>query len=130
MNTNLSELIPKTKFETEKIEALILLGYPAVEPIIRDLMEWIQDMNWPVARVLQPFLASIGAPLEPYIREVLKTDDEIWKYWVILDIIGESPQLFEIFLPELERIANNPTPREHAEELDEIAQSVLEKKFE
>ena len=127
MNTDLSSLIPKTKFETEKVEAVIQLGFPAVQPILPELMEWIQDMNWPVAQVLQPFLASIGAPLEPYIREVLKTDDEIWKYWVLLLIIGESSELFKIFKPELLRIASNPTLREQQEELNEIAKSVLEK---
>jgi hypothetical protein len=127
MKNDLFDLIPKTKFETEKVDALIQLGYPAVQPILPELMTWVQDMNWPVARVLRPFLVSIGAPLEPYIREILKTDDDNWKYWIISDFIGDSKQLFEIFKPELERIALNPTVTEKIEELDELAKSILGK---
>ncbi len=126
METDLSGLIPKTKFETEKIDALIRLGYPAVQSLLPELMTWVQDMNWPVARVLQPFLVSIGAPLEPYIRDVLKTDDENWKYRIFSDIIGNSRPLLEIFKPELERMGLNPTASEKIEELDELAKSLLE----
>lgn len=127
METDLSGLIPKNKFETEKVDALIQLGYPAVQPILPELMTWVQDMNWPVARILQPFLVSIGAPLEPYIREILKTEDENWKYWIFSGIIGNSRPLLEIFKPELERMSLNPTVAEKIEELNELAKSLLEK---
>lgn len=90
-------------------------------------MEWLQDYNWPVSRVLEPFLRSIGEPLVPHIWHVLRSDDEIWKYWVIsLLITGPPPSVAAEFRPELERLAYEPTEREHREELDERARYALD----
>ena len=82
--SKLRELLPHEKGDTERAEAIVALGYPAVAPILPDLIEWLQDCNWPVAHVLSPFLAQIGLPLLPPVRAVLATNDYQWKYWVLL----------------------------------------------
>ncbi len=82
-------------------------------------------MNWPVAGVLAPFLASIGAPLIPHLRKIFATDDEIWKRWIISQILDESREVAEAFRDELERIAYSPTEQEVLEELNEVAQFTL-----
>jgi hypothetical protein len=87
----------------------------------------VQDWNWPVAQVLSPFLASVGGPLVPHVRRIFETDDEIWKYWVIVTIMGESAVVAEAFREELERLARMPTESEAREELDEVARGVIEK---
>ncbi|WP_238653135.1 DUF5071 domain-containing protein [Paenibacillus piscarius] len=71
-------------------EVIVKLGYPRVKPILPGLLEWVQDMNWPGARRIAPFLREIGDPLIPYIQEVFRnqSQDEDWMYWifeVILD---------------------------------------------
>ena len=71
MSADLAALVPVTKFETEKAAALVQLGFPAVEPVIPQILELLQDPNWPVASVFKPFLAGIGHPLAPYIRPLL-----------------------------------------------------------
>jgi hypothetical protein len=126
MRPNLSALLPKDKTDTDKAEAVVALGYPVVEPILPALIEWMQDMNWPVARTLQPFLASIGRPLIPHVRRVLSTSDEIWKYGVLHGIVRESAELALELSPELERLARSPTPAERQEKLDELAKDVLD----
>jgi len=113
--------------ETEKAEALVALGYPCIEPILPELIEWMQDCNWPVAQVLQPFLASIGAPLAPHIREVLQSDDDVWKYWVISCIVSESSELACLLTAELQCIALSPTVGEHEHEVDAQARAILER---
>jgi hypothetical protein len=111
--TELQELVPQDKSDMERAQAVIELGYPAVAPILPQLLEWIQDCNWPVAHVLCPFLASIGEPLAPYVRNVLATRDTIWKAWVV-SIVGESPSLVEAFREELENLATM-TPQDEDE---------------
>ena len=79
-------LLPQDKCDLERARALVALGYPAVVPVLPELMVWLQDMNWPVAEIVAPFLATIGLPLVPHIRQVLATDDEAWKMWVMQEL--------------------------------------------
>jgi Domain of unknown function (DUF5071) len=124
---NIRDLIPTHKLDIERAEAAIKAGYPAVEPILDRLIEWLQDCNWPVAHVVTPFLQSVGAPLVPHIWHVLRTNDDIWKYWVVGNLIRSLPEEAAVeFRPELERLAYNPKPNERTVELDEKAREALE----
>lgn len=123
----LAALLPSDKLETDKAEAIIAQGFPAVEPVLPALLEWMQDINWPVAQTLQPFLASIGVPLAPHVRHVLETKDEIWKYWVVRYLVGESIELARVLKPELQHLALEPTPSEREEELDVVAKEILQR---
>ena len=87
MPSDLAAILPTNKRDTERAEAIVALGFPTVEPILSTLLEWMQDINWPVAQVLAPFLANIGGPLAPHVRPILQTDDDIWKYWILDCII-------------------------------------------
>ncbi|MDO5625187.1 MAG: DUF5071 domain-containing protein [Pseudomonadota bacterium] len=126
---NPAELVPKHKLDLERAEAAVAAGYPAVASVLPELLTWLQDMNWPVARVLAPFLAGIGAPLEISVREVLDGTDHIWKYWVIREVIAKSTDLRRSFQTHLERLASQATDDERAEELDELARTLLEVQF-
>lgn len=117
--------LPRDKFDTENARALVTRGYPAVEPVLPALLEWVQDLNWPVAQVLQPFLADIGRPLAPHVRYVLESDDAIWKYWVLHCIVAESTELAEELRPELTRLADAPSSTEDNEEVKEAASEIL-----
>jgi hypothetical protein len=90
-------------------------------------VEWLQDYNWPVALVLAPFLASIGAPLVPHVRHVLDSNDDVWKYWIVERILGQSRELAGAFRADIERLAWSPTLEESQQEVDEVAQGVLQK---
>ena len=48
-----------------------------------DLLEWLQDGNWPGAIEIAEFLAARPLTVLPRIREILRHDDNIWKYWLI-----------------------------------------------
>jgi hypothetical protein len=120
-------LIPAHKADLERAQAAVRAGYPEVEPILGELVEWLQDYNWPVAHVLAPFLASLGAPLAPHISRVFQTDDCLWKYWVIIFLVRSLPEDAAAgFRPELERLCHTPQPNEKEEELDQQARKVLE----
>lgn len=42
---NLKDLVPKEKDDNENIEKLKMLSFEEIQPIIPDLLEWLQDMN-------------------------------------------------------------------------------------
>jgi Domain of unknown function (DUF5071) len=123
---DIRKLLPTGKRDLVPAQAAVEAGYPAVEPILGELLEWMRDYNWPVARVLLPLFESIGAPLVPHIRDILQTDDDVWKYWVITLLIPSlAEDVAAEFRSELERICFQPRPNEKVEGLDEQARSVL-----
>jgi len=122
----LRDLVPTNKADIERARAAVEAGYPAVEPILGELVQWLRDYNWPVAHVLAPFLASLGAPLVPHVWQVLRSQDDVWKYWIITLLLSAFPEAIAVeFRPELERLSHAPQAHEKAEELDEQARSVL-----
>jgi hypothetical protein len=123
--TSAIALMPSDKYDTERAEALIALGYPAVDPVLPTLLEWMQDLNWPIANVLRPFLVGIGASLAPYVRTVLGTTDDTWKWSLLQGIVMSSPELAESLRPELTRLVESPTPCEVHEEVSQLAQEIL-----
>jgi Domain of unknown function (DUF5071) len=121
----LRDLIPRDKFDNPRVHALVALGYPAIEPIMMDVLAWLGDMNWPVATELAPYLANIGAPLAPYIRRVFATNDDVWKYWLLKAVVAKSPDLALALQSDLERLAHRPTAGEKWDECDLEASEVL-----
>jgi hypothetical protein len=126
VSIELRELLPSDKHQTQKAAALVKLGYPDVAPVLAEMLVWMQDMNWPVARVFQPFLVSIGFPLAPYVRNVLCGDDDVWKYWILNSLVRESAALACELKPELEQLAKYPSVGEQREGVSEAAQEILE----
>lgn len=125
MLPDLLALLPSDKFDTARAAVVSEMESSTVEPILPVLLEWLQDMNWPVAQVLSPFLSSIGRPLAPHIRRILATNDDIWKHNVIACVVAKSSELAEDLRMELSRIATFPTPGEVAENVSQLSKTVL-----
>ena len=123
------QLVPSSKFDIATAERAVEAGWPAVEPVTPELLEWLQDYNWPVSRILAPFLARIGPPLVPYLRPILVGEDAIWKYWIIAAVLADAPlEVIESLGPELARIVGDPTAREVEEEVPEVAKAALDRR--
>ena len=125
MSQPIGQLRIRNKSDLENARAIVEIGYPAVEPLISHLMEWMQDGNWPVAQIVGPFLASIGRHALKDVRHVLNSTDDTWKYFVLCWVVGESPDLASELRAELNQLAHSPTPAERTEELDQIASGIL-----
>ncbi len=125
MSRSLSTLVPGSKHETDQAKKLVALGYPAVAPVLTEIFEWVEDANWPVAKVFLPFLARIGAPLVPHVRYVLQSQDEQWKKVVLECIVSESGALAHGISVDLLRLIDTPTDAERAEGLDAIADELF-----
>ncbi|MFY1047972.1 DUF5071 domain-containing protein [Chryseobacterium sp. GP-SGM7] len=124
---NVKDLVPKEKGDNKNIEKLKTLSFEEIEPIIPDLLVWLQDINWPiagdVANVLQPFTKK----LTPYLMEIFKTNDGLWKMWILTFFGKETKD--EILLKEINRIAKNPTFDEIDCEVNLEAQAILDGKY-
>src|SRR4029079_13457933 len=66
-------------------------GYPAVEPVLFDLLKWIRQPDWPVAKPIAAFLTRIGAPLTPSVEKVFRSHDQAWAAQVIREILEHWP---------------------------------------
>ncbi|MBW3625575.1 MAG: DUF5071 domain-containing protein [Armatimonadetes bacterium] len=121
------DLLPRDKHDVERARALVSCGYPAILPVLPELMEWMQDMNWPVTHeVIAPILKSIGAPLIPEIRRILQSDDETWKYWILTDTVRHSPETAREMKKDLELIAAQEPANIDEECVREITVEILE----
>ena len=72
------------------------------------LLKWLQDGNWPGAPEIAMYLVHRADCLISSIRDVLKSRDFIWIYWVLLLLITKLPKrLCELLKSELYQIAFN-----------------------
>ncbi|GAA0766519.1 DUF5071 domain-containing protein [Ideonella azotifigens] len=124
-NLDLENPLPRHKSDLFAAEAAVRLGWPSVKPMAMQLLMWLQDINWPVAQVLAPFFERIGADLAPHVGQILQTQDDVWKYYVISAVVARSKPLAEALEGELRRIVQCPTDSEHTEEVDRVAAEAL-----
>jgi hypothetical protein len=124
---DLSIYQPKDKHDFDTVNNLYKLDSYIIITLIPSLLEWLQDINWPIAREISIFLLKYPEETIPHVKEVLKGNDNIWKEWCIRYFIKELPlqYIFE-FKNELTRIAYNPTKGEELEEVNETANEILE----
>jgi hypothetical protein len=124
MIENIQDLIPKNKGDLSTAEKLKNYSYEDLKEIIPNLLEWLQDLNWPVAKSVSEYLESIHDKMTTELLTILKgNEDEVWKYWIITIFgpITESP----IIKNEIIRIAISPTKNERIEEVDEVAKEIV-----
>lgn len=125
MKSALNLLLPRDKHDTDAAEALVALGWEKLERVMPQILEWMQDSNWPVAAIFRPFLAAQGARLAPYVTPIFASDDDIWKYNILSDIVRQSPELAAAMNAELQRLVRNPTIGEQQEGVAAQAGEIL-----
>ncbi|MBW3625574.1 MAG: DUF5071 domain-containing protein [Armatimonadetes bacterium] len=120
------ELLPRDKYDIERANALVSYGYPAIRPVLPELMDWMQDMNWPVTyQVISPFLRSIGTPFIPEIRRVLAEENYDIKRSLLIDVVRESREVAQEMKEDLKKIASMQPENDEDEDLQEIAADIL-----
>ncbi|MFB9329405.1 DUF5071 domain-containing protein [Paenibacillus aurantiacus] len=120
------DLLPRDKMDTETVRRLQDVHPLQLQPILPELLTWMQDINWPVAQELPKVLIPCGKLLIPELKRVLNSHDDMWQYaclgWIIQelpdDVIGELTS-------ELQRLVLQPTIAEQEYELDIAASQLL-----
>ena len=121
---NIENLIPKDKFDIETAEKLKNYSFEEIKPIIPNLLEWLQDLNWPVSQLIADFLLPFSENIALEILKILQGHDEMWKYWILL-VFGKIIKN-EIVIKEIKRIAQNPTLAEIEAEVYELAKEIVQ----
>lgn len=123
------DIIPKDKFDIESVRRLSETSIDEIEnfsEVMNELFQWMQDINWPVALELSKALSKFGEAILPNIRYVLKSEDEQWKYSLLLSLIKELPKSVSLqLIDDIRRIADHPTEGEKLEETNDLAKEVL-----
>jgi len=120
------EYLPRNKHDFERVNQLKNLHREEILPFLPGLMEWIQDMNWPIAHEVSDLLLKYPSEIVPHIKEVLATNDHVWKYWCLEILVKRLPEGFrKQFESELMRIVERPSEGEKLEELDVTAMEIL-----
>ncbi|MBU5445553.1 DUF5071 domain-containing protein [Paenibacillus sp. MSJ-34] len=124
---NLRDIIPKHKLDFDSINKLKAHDKDALRPIVPDLLMWLQDINWPIASEISDILLQFDKELFPYIREVLHSDDSLWKYSILIKIIDRMAPTDKFELKQdLEKLSNNPDLNDKEEGIDEISKEILQ----
>lgn len=120
------QLIPTDKFDVDAVRAIAKAGHPAIAPILDDLLNWTADSNWPVARPLADFLATLGDPLLAPLSRVLRGTDGSHKEHCIRLVVNQLPiKSLAKLEPELRLLAEHPSADDRREEADLAALGAL-----
>jgi hypothetical protein len=122
-HNNIRLLIPKDKHDQTAIPHLKKLSFEQLKPIVPDLLEWLQDMNWPVAKPIADILEPFVDEMTIEIVAILKSDDAMWKFWVMAVLLRKTTN--PLLLNEIKRIAQFPTTDEIENEVNTVANDVL-----
>jgi hypothetical protein len=121
------DLLPRHKFDDDRVEMIKKMDRDKILPLLPSLLEWIQDMNWPVAPSVLELLLTFPEEIVPHVQDVLSSEDDNWKWFILHFLVIELPVESRVQFKEyLTRVAETPTQNELAEELDEIAKEILE----
>jgi len=120
-----SHITPKDKADEEFVHNLNKYSILEIKEYVPQLLEWLQDGNWPVASHIFKYLQPHVSKIEDEIMDVLHSDDEIWKYWILGLILSYGKVPGNKTMTEVMRIAKYPTPKEIEEELQERAIEII-----
>jgi hypothetical protein len=117
--------LPADKGDIEVAAALGALSPQSLTPHIPELLTWLQDDNWPVARPVAAALARCGPELVEPMRRVLSGTDAVWKYWVAMFLQDVSPEVRAALTDDIIRVLNSPTPDEESEGVVPVMRDVF-----
>jgi hypothetical protein len=126
MPADVRSLLPRDKFDVDAVRAIADAGYPAIAPILDELVDWTADGNWPVARPLADYLISLGDPVAAPVSRVLRSSDGSHKENCLRLIVSGLPlETIRKLEDELRRLAVQPTEDDRREEAAVAAREAL-----
>lgn len=123
-------VLPQDKHDLERAQVLLACSESELEPYLPELLEWLGDLNWPVAQIVFEVLHKISPDkLWPFFQAILtQTEDGVWKYNCLTYIeTAFSGADLRMLQEDLEAIQANLTERDKLEEVDLMLTDLLGK---
>lgn len=125
MTGEVRHLVPRGKGE-DIVPLIAEAGYPAIAPILDDLMQWTADPNWPICMPLIDYLNTLGEPLVEPIRRVLRGTDSGHKYVCLAGMVPKLPWAAQLQLrDDLLCLAEYPSDADRQDNVDTEARAIL-----
>lgn len=120
--------LPEDKFDLDAVAQLEAAGFPAIAPLLDDLIAWVADGNWPVAQPVADLLVSTGAGAIPALRQVLQGGDAIHQYFALLLVADRLPlDIVTALRGDLKQLVTSPSLDQIREGVLELANGILQK---
>ena len=120
-------LIPRDKGD-DVVSLIVEAGYPAIAPILDDLMKWTDDPNTPVCRALIDYLNALGEPMVEPIRKVLRGRDADHKALCLQAMVPSLPLTAQAQLrDDLRALADHPSEADRYVDLHADARAILDR---
>jgi hypothetical protein len=88
---SLKQLLPRNKDDAEGAKALVAIGYPTVEPVMSQMLDWLKSNGSPVELVMREFFANLGARAVPVVEKALASRHDGLKYSVMKYVVSKWP---------------------------------------
>lgn len=119
---------PRNKEDIDFIQNLRLKKIDDIRDSIPELLEWIQDGNWPQAKLIIDYFLPYVNEIENEIIFILNGNDPIWKYYLLSGLLRNSKvKLNNNILKVVRILYSNANESEKEEEVDLMAEEVLNK---
>jgi hypothetical protein len=131
LNAFIKTLVPKDKHDMDfdKITDFYWYNYAELKPIIPELLKWLQDLNYPVAKPISQHLKTMLPDIITDLIPILESEDGIWKYNILQVFFIETPSDHYLKIEELiKKLAYSPTDNDIKEEVNLLAIEILETK--
>lgn len=123
-----NNIVPRDKEDIDFIQNLRLKNVNDIRDYVPELLEWIQDGNWPQAKLIVDYFLPYVNEIESEIIDILKSDDPIWKYYMLSRLLYNSKvQPNNNILKTIKKLYLNANESEKEEEVDLVAGEVLNK---
>lgn len=83
--------MPKNKDDSDAARAIVQLGYPAVEPILGDMLLWLRVYNSPVADIFAKYFAELSPQPVELVAKHIGTQSETLRNRILVDILPAWP---------------------------------------
>jgi hypothetical protein len=127
---NKSLFIPVSKDDFETVERIKITDPKNIQEVLQQIFEWIEDINWPIARELVKVLAGFDEMIIPFVIDLIRNPDGLREYsiyYYMLPLL--TNRQLSLLGEELERVANNPSSFEKEEGYNKIALQYLQNIF-
>lgn len=125
---DIKKLLPKDKFDNSNLEKISKLNKEEFSLISDELLTWLQDANWSIFNDVLEVLIYRQDEIIDKVKIILKTDDFMWQYWILLFLY---PKLRMENKDKLNKELNNiaqksPSDNEDEQEVIELVKKILE----